>query len=69
MRPIPANGTKGHLIDVDGKLMFRVYDHKHNYVDYDIWHSDLTVIINDEDAYFYDGEVLDHSPKTLGLEL
>ena len=69
MRPIPANGTKGHLIDVDGKLLLRVYDAKGKFVDYDIWHSDLHIVIDDNDAYFYDGEVIDHSPKTLGLEL
>ena len=47
----PANGTTGILIRVFGTTMFRVYaeDHK-SFVDYDIFHSDLQVTINDDDA-------------------
>ena len=65
----PANGTTGILIRSLGEVMFRVYteDHK-SFVDYDIFHSDLQVIINDDDAYFYQKngkEYLDHSPATL----
>lgn len=66
----PANGTTGILINVLGKMMFRVYTEDHaSFVDYDIFHSDLQVTIDDDDAYFYKkGErcYLDHSPKTLG---
>jgi hypothetical protein len=50
-------------------MVFRVYDAVHNFVDYNIHHSDLTVVIDDEDAYFYRDEysdVLDHAPETLG---
>ena len=65
-----ANGVRGHLLNLaDGSIVFRVYDAEHNFVDYDIHHSDLTVVIDDPDAYFYRDEyqdVLDHSPTTLG---
>ena len=67
-----ANGVTGHLIQIfTGQTVFRVYDDNHNFVDYDLRHSDLTVTINDEDAYFYRdkyNDVLDHSSKTLGQD-
>jgi hypothetical protein len=47
-----------------------VYDAEHNFVDYDLHHSDLCVTIDDTDAYFYhqdDQDILDHAPMTLGL--
>ena len=67
MKPKSANGVEGHLIYTHGgKYMFRVYDAEHNFVDYDLQHSDLCVTINDEDAYFYLNSVLDHAPATLG---
>jgi hypothetical protein len=66
-----ADGVRGHLLNlIDGTIVFRVYDDKHNFVDYDIHHSDLCVTINDTDAYFYqrDGQdILDHAPMTLGM--
>jgi hypothetical protein len=46
-----------------------VYDVDHNFVDYDLHHTDLCVTITDEDAVFYRDEyrdVLDHAPETLG---
>jgi hypothetical protein len=67
MKPKSANGVEGHLIYTQsGKYMFRVYDAEHNFVDYDLQHSDLCVTICDEDAYFYLDSVLDHAPATLG---
>jgi hypothetical protein len=48
-----------------------VYDADHNFVDYDLMHSDLSITITDPDAYFYrkpGHDLLDHSPATLGLE-
>jgi len=69
MKPKSANGVEGHLIYTQtGKYMFRVYDTEHNFVDYDLQHSDLCVTICDEDAYFYLNSVLDHAPATLGVE-
>ena len=71
MKPVSANGVSGHLISVEGRTMFRVYDQDHNFTDYDLYHSDLEVTITDPDAYFYRDEFtdrLDHSPETLGLD-
>jgi hypothetical protein len=65
-----ANGVTGQLIQIfTGQTVFRVYDVDHNFVDYDLQHSDLTVTITDEDAYFYRDEyrdALDHAPTTIG---
>jgi len=67
---IKAKGIKGIIIGgLDGTYYFRVYDADCNFVDYDLIHSDLQVIIDDEDAVLYDdvhGQRLDHSPETLG---
>jgi hypothetical protein len=67
-----ANGVTGHLIcGHDGSYYFRVYDTDHNFVDYELIHSDLCVTITDPDAYFYRGDgtdLLDHSPQTLGIK-
>jgi hypothetical protein len=72
MTPKSANGLRGHIIDsFDGAHYFRVYDKDHNFTDYDLRHCDLTVVIDDEDAYLYEdelGERLDHSPGTLGKD-
>ena len=69
MKAISANGVTGHLIYTqNGKYMFRVYDPEHNFIDYDLQHSDLCVTICDEDAYFYLDSVLDHAPATLGYK-
>jgi hypothetical protein len=75
MKAISANGTTGILIPVlvdnnQPKIVFRVYgsDRDFSYVDYDLKHSDLQVTVCDQDAYFYDGLYLDHSPLTLGLK-
>jgi hypothetical protein len=65
-----ADGVTGQLIWCGSKYVFRVYDAEHNFVDYDIYHSDLTITIKDADAYFYQqaavGKYLDHAPETLG---
>jgi hypothetical protein len=67
-----ANGVRGHLLNlIDGTVVFRVYDAEHNFVDYDLHHSDLCVTIDDADAYFYrrdEQDILDHAPMTLGIE-
>jgi hypothetical protein len=67
-----ANGVSGVLLPVGRTWVFRVYHDNGEFTDYDIFHSDLQVTINDEDAYFYereDGEsYLDHSPQTLGIK-
>jgi len=67
-----ANGAEGCLIyeHGTGKFYFRVYG-KGSFKDYDIYHSDLFVKIDDKDASFYEHEdgrmMLDHSPETLGI--
>ena len=47
-------------------------DGKDGFKDYDIYHSDLVVKIDDTDATFYEHEdgrmILDHSPETLGIK-
>lgn len=72
MTPKSAKGLRGHIIDsFDGTYYFRVYDKDHNFTDYDLRHCDLTVIIDDEDAYLYEDELgarLDHSLETLGTK-
>ena len=66
-----ADGVRGHLLNlIDGTVVFRVYDAEHNFVDYDLHHSDLCVTIDDADAYFYrrdEQDILDHAPMTLGM--
>ena len=67
-----ADGVEGCLIrGHDGIYYFRVYDADHNFRDYDLMHSDLSITITDPDAFFYTDEYndrLDHAPATLGLE-
>lgn len=68
-----ANGVSGCILSLmTGDIVFRVYDKDHNFIDYKFNHSDLSVTIDDEDAFFYEREdgsyKLDHSPSTLGLE-
>ena len=72
MKPKSANGTSGVLLPIGRTWVFRVYHDDGEFTDYDIFHSDLSITINDGDAYFYereDGEsYLDHSPQTLGIK-
>jgi hypothetical protein len=69
---ISAEGVEGQLIyTAMGKYMFRVYTDNHEFTDYDLCHSDLSVTITDKDATFYSDEFsnrLDHSPETLGVK-
>ncbi len=71
MTPVSAKGLRGHIIDsFDGTYYFRVYDAEHNFTDYLLRHCDLTVVIDDNDAFLYNdsnGARLDHAPATLGL--
>jgi len=70
MTATKATGVEGCLIrGIDGEYYFRVYDAEHNFVDYDLAHTDLSITITDPDAYFYrepGRDVLDHAPATLG---
>jgi hypothetical protein len=72
MKVQSADGVEGVLIFSGHRVYFRVYDQEGEFVDYDIYHSDLTICIKDTDAYFYRNngkDILDHSPNTLGLKL
>ena len=68
-----ADGREGLLIWCGGdRYVFRIYDLWHNFVDYDLRHSDMRVKIIDSDAFFYvDGDHarVDHSPDTLGIKV
>lgn len=67
-----ADGQEGYLIWCGGdRYVFRIYNEVHEFVDYDIHHTDMRVKIIDSDAFFYtDGEhaSVDHSPDTLGIK-
>ena len=67
-----ADGREGYLIWCGGdRYVFRIYDLYHNFVDYDLRHSDMRVQIIDPDAFFYTnktGAWVDHSPATLGIK-
>lgn len=72
-KPTSANLQDGHLLYVHGEntYVFRVYGANGDFVDYDLHHCDLSVTINDTDAFFYrdeHGDRLDHAPATLGLK-
>jgi hypothetical protein len=68
-----ADGVEGILIWCGGdRYVFRVYTETHEFVDYDICHTDMVVVIRDPDAYFYTngtGARVDHAPATLGINL
>lgn len=67
-----ADGREGYLIWCGGdRYVFRIYDLFHNFIDYDLRHSDMRIKIIDSDAYFYTKgkhSTLDHSPETLGIK-
>ena len=67
-----AAGVKGVLIrTADGATVFRVYDGRERFTDYELRHDDLGVTIDaDELAAFYkvgERDILDHAPQVLGL--
>jgi hypothetical protein len=68
----PADGVEGCLIWCGGNhYMFRVYNPDYSFVDYELFHTDLNVVIKDKTASFYRGisvDRLDHSPETLGIK-
>jgi hypothetical protein len=67
-----ADGSAGILIrSLDGQYYFRVYQEDGEFIDYELSHFDLGVIIQERDAAFYtigEHHILDHAPETLGLE-
>ena len=74
MKVKSANKLKGCLIYIHGanKFVFRVYRKNKTFEDYDILHNDLSIVIDDPDAYLYkypNRLILDHSPATLGIDI
>ena len=67
MKEKVAKGTKGVLLISNGYVMFRVYHDKYDegFRDFDVGLSDMSIIIDDEDAFFK-GDNLDYSDATLG---
>jgi hypothetical protein len=68
-----ADGKEGCLIWCGGdRYVFRIYTKApEEFVDYDIFHTDMTIKIVDPDAFFYTDETsacIDHSPATLGIK-
>ena len=68
-----ADGREGLLIWCGGdRYVFRIYSNApHDFVDYDIRHTDMRIVIKDTDAFFYSdeqGACVDHSPATLGIK-
>ena len=66
-----ALGVKGSLIrTMDNGIVFRVYDHKHNFVDYEITNHDCEIIIVDPDAALIRnnaGDFLDYTAESMGV--
>lgn len=63
-----AKGVRGFLIwNAAGGYFFRVYDKedKAKFQDYDIFHCDLEITIEDGDAFLYQSEDLDNRPSFL----
>lgn len=68
-----ANGVKGCLLDsFDGNYYFRVYSEDGTFKDYLLKNCDISIIIDDFDACFYEENngtlSLDHQPETLGIK-
>lgn len=65
--------TTGVLLrHMNGHAFFRKYNDDGSFTDYDIWHSDLSICIDDTEAAIYDinGQyAIDHAPETLGFEV
>ena len=65
----PAIGERGCLIrTIDGQMLFRVYDHEHNFVDYEITNHDCEVVIIDPSAALIRcdaGDFLDYTEEVM----
>lgn len=66
-----AIGVRGMLIRsaFNDQILFRVYDHEHNFVDYEITNHDCEVVIIDPSAALIRndaGDFLDYTDEALG---
>ena len=69
---VRAIGTRGFLIrGINNELWFRVYDEKHDFVDYEITNYDCEVVIIDPHAAFIQTEkgqhYLDYTTESMQL--
>lgn len=67
-----AIGVRGVLIRsaVDNQMLFRVYDHEHNFVDYEITNYDCEVVIIDPSAALIRceaGDFLDYTVEAMSI--
>ena len=63
-----AIGVRGFLIRTGDTILFRVYDHKHNFVDYEITNHDCEIVIIDPDAALIRheaGDFLDYTGESM----
>jgi len=67
-----AIGQRGFLIrGVEDTVWFRVYDEKHEFVDYEITNHDCEVVIIDPDAAFIRneaGDFLDYTTESMQVK-
>ena len=66
-----AIGTRGMLIRSGDDIVFRVYDHEHNFVDYEITNHDCEVVIIDPHAAFHRGQAgdfLDYATESMQVK-
>ncbi len=68
-----AIGVRGLLIRTAGmaEVMFRVYDSKHEFIDYEITNHDCEVVIIDPDAALISneaGDFLDYTTESMKID-
>ena len=67
-----AIGVRGMLIrsGFNDQILFRVYDHEHNFVDYEITNHDCEVVIIDPSAALISnsaGDFLDYTAESMDV--
>lgn len=67
-----AVGARGCLIrTIDNRVMFRLYDHNRDFVDYEITHHDCEIVIIDPSAALIRcnaGDFLDYSLESMRID-
>ena len=67
-----AQGVRGFLIRsaLNDQILFRVYDHEHNFVDYEITNHDCEIVIIDPHAALIRneaGDFLDYTSESMTI--